>query len=187
MTPSDSDLLRGLRARDEEAFILLYRRWQGPLFRYALRVSGSPALAEDVTQEVFMALLHGSDGYDPDRGALSSYFHGMARNMVNRRLEREPAALALPEIAAPDDPLADVARREVGDLVWSALLALSLPYRETVVLCDLQGLTYDEAASVLGCAVGTVRSRLHRGRAQLAERLRSVRPLARPSAGRAVS
>jgi RNA polymerase sigma-70 factor (ECF subfamily) len=186
MTPSDSDLLRGLQARDEEAFILLYRRWQGPLYRYALRVSGSPALAEDVTQEVFMALLHGSDGYDPERGAVSSYLHGMARNMVNRRLKRDPAARPVPEVAAPDDPLADVARREVGDLVWSALLALSLPFREAVILCDLQGFTYDQAAAILGCALGTVRSRLHRGRAQLAERLRSVRPLARPAAaGRA--
>jgi RNA polymerase sigma-70 factor (ECF subfamily) len=185
MTPSDSDLLRGLRARDEEAFILLYRRWQGPLYRYALRVSGSPALAEDVTQEVFMALLHGSDGYDPERGALSSYLHGMARNMVRRRLEREPGAQPAPEVAAPDDPLADVARREVGDLVWEAVLALSLPYREAVVVCDLQGLTYEEAASALGCPVGTVRSRLHRGRSLLAERLRSVRPLARPVVGRA--
>jgi len=168
MTPSDSDLLRGLRARDEEAFTLLYRRWQGPLYRYALRVSGSPALAEDVTQEVFMALLN-----------------GMARNMVRRRLEREPGAQPVPEVTAPDDPLADVVRKESGDLVWSALVTLSLPYREAVVLCDLQGFTYDQAAAILGCPVGTVRSRLHRGRASLAERLRSVRPVSRPVAGRA--
>jgi RNA polymerase sigma-70 factor (ECF subfamily) len=185
MTPSDGDLLRGLRDRDEEAFTLLYRRWQGPLFRYALRVSGSPALAEDVTQEVFMALLHGSDGYDPNRGAVSSYLHGMARHMVRRRLEREPGTQPVPEVAAPDDPLADVARRETGDLVWTALLGLSLAYRETIALCDLQGLTYEEAAAALGCAVGTVRSRLHRGRALLGERLRSVRDAARPAAGRA--
>ena len=186
MTPSDDDLLRGLRERDEEAFTLLYRRWQGPLFRYALRVSGAPALAEDVTQEVFMALLHGSDGYDPARGAVSSYLHGMARNMVRRRLEREQEARPVQEAAAPDDPLADVARRETSDLVWGALLALSLPYREVVVLCDLQGFTYDETAAILGCAVGTVRSRLHRARALLAERLRSVRaPVARMAVGRA--
>ena len=184
MTPSDSDLLRRLRARDEDAFTLLYRRWQGPLFRYALRVSGSFGLAEDVTQEVFMALLHGNDGYDPAKGAVSSYLHGMARNMVNRRLERDPAAVPVPEVAAPDDPLADVARREVRDLVWTELLALTLPYRETVVLCDLEGFTYEQAAAILGCAVGTVRSRLHRARTQLAERLRSTRTAA-PAAGRA--
>jgi len=184
MTPSDSDLLRGLRARDEEAFILLYRRWQAPLFRFALRMSGSPALAEDVTQEVFMALLHG-DGYDPARGEVSSYLHGMARNMVNRRLERDPMAQPAPEMAAPDDPLAEVARREVGDLVWGALLGLPLAYREAVVLCDLEGFTYDQAGAVVGCAVGTVRSRLHRGRAQLAERLRSARGVAPKAAGRA--
>jgi RNA polymerase sigma-70 factor (ECF subfamily) len=185
LTPSDNDLLRGLRAHDEEAFTLLYRRWQGPLFRYALRVSGSPALAEDVTQEVFMALLRGSDGYDPERGAVSSYLHGMARNMVNRRLERDPAAQPLPEVAAADDPLADVARREVGDLIWAALLDLPLPYREAVVLCDLEGFTYDQSAAILGCAIGTVRSRLHRGRAQLGERLRSTRAGTPRAAGRA--
>ena len=177
MTPSDHDLLQGLRAGDEEAFTVLYRRWQGPVFRYALRVSGSPALAEDVTQEVFMALLRRNEGYDPSRGELSSYLHGIARNMVRRRLERERTLLPLGEEAGTDDPLADLARRERSDLVWDGLLGLPLHYREAVVLCDLQGLSYEEAASALGCAVGTVRSRLHRGRDQLGTRLRSARPM----------
>ena len=82
VTPSDHDLLLGLRDGDEAAFTALYRRWQGPLYRYALRVSGSPALAEDVTQEVFMALLRRNEGYDPSRGELSSYLHGIARNLA---------------------------------------------------------------------------------------------------------
>jgi RNA polymerase sigma-70 factor (ECF subfamily) len=177
VTPSDHDLLQGLRAGDEEAFTLLYRRWQGPVYRYALRVSGSPALAEDVTQEVFMALLRRNEGYDPNRGELSSYLHGIARNMARRRLERERGLQPLAEEAGPDDPLADLARRERSDLVWDGLLGLPLHYREAVVLCDLQGLSYEEAAAALGCAVGTVRSRLHRGREQLATRLRSARPV----------
>lgn len=177
MTSSDHDLLRGLRAGDEEAFTTLYRRWQGPVYRYALRVSGSPAMAEDVTQEVFMALLRRNDGYDPSRGELSSYLHGIARNMARRRLERERGFFPLAEEAGPDDPLADLVRRERTDLVWDGLLALPLHYREVVVLCDLQGLSYEEAAAALGCAMGTVRSRLHRGREQLASRLRSARPV----------
>jgi RNA polymerase sigma-70 factor (ECF subfamily) len=177
MIPSDHDLLRGLRAGEEEAFTVLYRRWQGPVYRYALRMSGSPALAEDVTQEVFMALLRRSEGYDPSRGELSSYLHGIARNMARRRLERERSFLPLGEEAGTEDPLADLAQRERTDLVWGGLLGLPLHYREAVVLCDLQGLSYEEVATVLGCAVGTVRSRLHRGREQLASRLRSARTL----------
>jgi len=173
--PSDHDLLRGMRAGEEEAFTALYRRWQGPVYRYALRVSGSPALAEDVTQEVFMALLRRSEGYDPSRGELSSYLHGIARNVARRRLERERSFLPLGEEAGNEDPLADLAQRERTDLVWEGLLSIALHYREAVVLCDLQGLSYEEAAMALGCAVGTVRSRLHRGREQLAARLRAVR------------
>lgn len=178
MTPSDRDLLRGVQAGDEEAFSALYRRWQGPVYRYALRMSGSTALAEDVTQEVFMALLRRSDGYDPDRGELSSYLHGIARNMARRRLERERGLQPLADAAGPDDPMADLAQRERADLVWEAILTLPLHYREAVVLCDLQGLSYEEAAAALDCAVGTVRSRLHRGRERLGSRLRSARPVA---------
>ena len=178
VTPSDRDLLRGVQAGDEEAFSLLYRRWQGPVYRFALRMSGSPPLAEDVTQEVFMALLRRSDGYDPSRGELSSYLHGIARNMARRRLERERGLQPLADEAGRDDPMADLARRERADLVWDGILTLPLHYREAVVLCDLQGLSYEEAALALGCAVGTVRSRLHRGRDQLGQRLRSAQPLA---------
>jgi RNA polymerase sigma-70 factor, ECF subfamily len=178
VTPSDRDLLRGVQAGDEEAFSLLYQRWQGPVYRYALRMSGSPPLAEDVTQEVFMALLRRSDGYDPSRGELSSYLHGIARNMARRRLERERGLQPLADEAGHDDPMADLVRRERADLVWDGILTLPLHYREAVVLCDLQGLSYEETASALGCAVGTVRSRLHRGREQLAQRLRSAQPLA---------
>lgn len=176
--PSDHDLLRGVQAGDEEAFSMLYRRWQGPVYRYALRMSGSPALAEDVTQEVFMALLRRSDGYDPSRGELSSYLHGIARNMARRRLERERGLQPLTDEPGHDDPSAELAQRESADLVWEALLTLPLHYREAVVLCDLQGLSYEEAATALGCAVGTVRSRLHRGREQLGVRLRGIRPVA---------
>jgi len=178
VTPSDRDLLRGVQAGDEEAFSLLYRRWQGPVYRFALRMSGSPPLAEDVTQEVFMALLRRSDGYDPSRGELSSYLHGIARNMARRRLERERGLEPLGDEAGRDDPMADLVRRERADLVWDGILTLPLHYREAVVLCDLQGLSYEEAALALGCAVGTVRSRLHRGRDQLGQRLRSAQPLA---------
>ena len=144
MIPSDHDLLRGLRAGEEEAFTVLYRRWQGPVYRYALRMSGSPALAEDVTQEVFMALLRRSEGYDPSRGELSSYLHGIARNMARRRLERERSFLPLGRRRGPRTRWRISAQRERTDLVWGGLPGLP-PHREAVVLCDLRGLSYEEA------------------------------------------
>ena len=78
----DEDLVLRIRAGDEAAFTDLYRRWQGPIYRFAYRMSGRAALAEDATQEVFMALIQTLDRYDPRRGPLGSYLYGMARNHV---------------------------------------------------------------------------------------------------------
>jgi RNA polymerase sigma-70 factor (ECF subfamily) len=174
--PANDDLLRRLAAGDEEAFTALYRRWQGPIFRFGLRMSGSPSVAEDVTQEVFMALITGAGRYDPSKGSLPSYLFGVARNQVLRRIEKERPYVAMPEgdeepVAASEDLLADLARSERVRRVREAVLALPSHYREVVALFDLQLLSYQETADALGCAVGTVRSRLHRARALLLARL----------------
>jgi len=189
--PSDDDLLRRLRAGDEGAFGTLYQRWQGPVYRLALRLSGLPEVAEDVMQEVFLALIHGPSRYDSGRGALGPYLLGIARNQVRRRLERERPYLALHndgdgggdddgdgvhsgDEAAPaaNNPLIDLTRQQDVERVREAVLSLPLHYREAVVLCDLQLLSYEDAARVLDCALGTVRSRLARGREMLAAKLR---------------
>ena len=138
--------------------MIIYRCHQGPVYRFALRLSGSPATAEDVTQETFLALLRGT-GFDAGRGALRSYLYGVARHQVSKRLERAEVPLA-EERAAPA-PGEDVAA------VRQALAALPLPFREAVVLCELEGLSYEEAAAVCEVPVGTIRSRLSRARAQL--------------------
>jgi RNA polymerase sigma-70 factor (ECF subfamily) len=194
----DGDLLKRLRTGDEDAFSELYRRWQGPMYRFALRMSGSPPVAEDVTQEVFMAIMAEGSRYDPSRGAVSSYLYGIARHQVLRRLDRERGLVPLPEhdddLTTPGvsawgelaDPLAEAVRRERIDRVWQAVLALPAHYREAVVFCDLQGLRYTEVAEVLGCPVGTVRSRLHRGRELLGTKLQAVdpsHPVLRPAEG----
>jgi RNA polymerase sigma-70 factor (ECF subfamily) len=177
LTPSDCDLLRRLRSGDEEAFSILYRRHVDPLHRYALRMSGSAATAEDVTQEVFMALIHQPDGYDAARGPLRPYLYGVTRHCVLRRLEREQRYVSIDEgheagdgraeAAADHDPMARLSQQEIVARVHRALLALAPHHREAVVLCELEGLSYAEAAALLGCAVGTVRSRLHRARGLL--------------------
>ena len=179
--PDDDDLLRRLRAGDEAAFTAFYRRWQGRLFRFAWRLSGRAAAAEDAAHEVFMALIDGGLRFDPARGPLAPYLYGMARNQVRRRLERDgPASWtdAPPEPPAPPEegPLERLSRTEDVEAVRRAVLALPGHYREAIVLCDLEQLTYEDAALALDCAVGTVRSRLHRGREMLALRLRDRRP-----------
>lgn len=176
---SDEDLLRRLRSGDEPAATALYVRLGGAVYRFALRMSGSPAVAEDVTQEVFLALITRPERFDAARGSLASFLYGVARNTVLRRLERERLYAPWGGDASrrsDADPLAGLIRRERVGLVWRALLALPPHYREVVVLCELEHLSYAEAADLLGCAVGTVRSRLHRGRELLGEKLKALDP-----------
>jgi len=151
-------------------------------------MSGSAATAEDVTQEVFLALLRKECGFDPARGTLSGYLFGIARKLVLRQLERGRADVPLeseadeasvPELAVDHDVLGALTQREGIEALRRAVLTLPRRYREVVVLCDLEEIDYAEAAEILGCPIGTVRSRLHRARALLLEKLtleRTARP-----------
>jgi RNA polymerase sigma-70 factor, ECF subfamily len=186
-TPSDDELLRLMAAGDEGAFLALYRRRQGGIYRFALQMSGSEAIAEDVTQEVFMVLMSEAKNFDPAKGTLAGYLYGVARNQVLRALSRDRSFVQIAEgygedegeaayeqLVAQDDPLGDLTRAEVIDSVRQAVMALPAHYREVVVLCDLHEMSYAEAAEVLNCAVGTIRSRLHRARSLLIEKLRAT-------------
>jgi RNA polymerase sigma-70 factor (ECF subfamily) len=179
----DEQLLRMMQAGDEDAFTTLYRRLQGGIYRFVLGISGSAPLAEDVTQEVFMALIEDNRGYDPARGSLTAYLLGMARHHALRFLKRDRTYVPIPQAAdgsmdsgelalsSREDPHSAMSRRETVHSVQQAILSLPGHYREAVVLCDLNEMSYEDAASVLGCSVGTVRSRLHRGRALLIQKL----------------
>jgi RNA polymerase sigma-70 factor (ECF subfamily) len=166
--PTDHELLAKMFSGDEDAFTTLYRRRQGPVYRFALQMTGSAAIAEDVTQEVFMALLSKTAKYDAARGSLASFLYGIARNLVLRRIEK---TAEIEDYAGPEDILDDLTRRETVELVRRAVLSLPPVYREAVVLCDLQDTSYEDAAQVLDCPIGTVRSRLNRGRSMLAQKL----------------
>lgn len=186
MTPrnecSDGELLQSMLAGDEEALSALFERRAGDIFRFALQMCGSRALADDVTQEVFMVLIREGHTFDAERGSVSAFLIGVARNHVLRRLRRERFYVSLEEDATDDaggkisrtgaTPLDELSRTETIESVRRSVLALPERYREVVVLCDLQEMSYVEAAEILGCAVGTVRSRLHRARALLIEKLR---------------
>ena len=197
---ADDRLLRRMLAGDEDAFADLYRRKHPAIYRFALHMSGNPALAEDVTQEVFMALIREPGRFDPARGSLGAFLFGIARNHLRKRWERERR---LVPIAGDSDELDDVVTLAASSNGHGPLLASSfdslesldtigrvrraistLPenYREVVVLCELEEMSYEEAAAALGCPVGTVRSRLHRARTILLEKLREAPPVRRASA-----
>jgi RNA polymerase sigma-70 factor (ECF subfamily) len=213
-------LLRRMVAGDEAAFTLLYRRKHPAIYRFALHMSGNAAIAEDVTQEVFMTLIRDAGRFDPARGTLGGFLYGIARNHLRRRWEQERNSVPLPESADELDAIMarskasgkngtsgygngnghsngngngagisaymlhrdEFASLENVTRVRQAIATLPENYREVVVLCELDELSYEDAAVALDCPVGTVRSRLHRARAILVEKLRDVQPVRRASA-----
>ncbi len=172
---TDPELLAQAQAGREDHFTELYRRRQGSVYRFVLQMSGSAALAEDVTQETFLAVLARQARYDHERGSVAAFLYGIARNMLLRRLQLERRYL--PENPEWDEPvfdgdmLLDLTRAESIERVRRAVLTLPPAYREVVVLCDLQEASYEDAAAALECPVGTIRSRLNRARGMLARKL----------------
>jgi RNA polymerase sigma-70 factor (ECF subfamily) len=215
---TDDGLLRRAIAGDEEAFTLLYRRKHPAIYRFALHMSGNAAVADDVTQEVFMTLIRDTKRFDPARGTLGGYLFGIARNHLRKRWEQDKRLAPLIDGAEdfsgnrngagmsgnnasgngsngngaygngngngnghrasgfgvhPHDEFTSI---ETIGRVRQAISTLPENYREVVVLCELEEMSYEEAASALDCPVGTVRSRLHRARGILVEKLREAQP-----------
>jgi RNA polymerase sigma-70 factor, ECF subfamily len=180
---SDDDLLRLIAKGHEAAFVTFYRKHQSSVYRFALHMSGKREIAEEVTQEVFLTVMGVAKQYDSKRGSAVSYLYGITRNFVLRCLERErPYVAALEDVeneqagvsADEHDLLGELARNERIESLRKAVLALPPAYREVVVLCDLNEMDYAQAAGALGCAIGTIRSRLHRARALLMEKMRAA-------------
>jgi RNA polymerase sigma-70 factor (ECF subfamily) len=179
---SDDDLLRLIAKGHEPAFVEFYRKHQRSVYRFAFHMSGQTEVAEEVTQEVFLTVMSVAKQYDSKRGSAISYLYGITRNFVLRCLERErPYVTALDDVESEHATLADdgdllgeLARNERIESLRKAVLALPPAYREVVVLCDLNEMDYAQAAVALGCAIGTIRSRLHRARALLMEKMRAA-------------
>ncbi len=198
----EDDLLRRAAGGDEEAFVLLYRRHQGAVYRYAMRMTGSASAAEEITQEVFLALVRKPGRYDGARGELGAFLFGITRNLTRKHLERERAAIPLrdgqpdgwpqgwkerlgdSEAAGAGNPLQLLAQQETVERVRAAVRSLPEEYREVIILCELEEKSYEEAAKLLDCAVGTVRSRLHRARALLLAKLEASQGQPRRAAAR---
>ena len=185
MPPKDPQpelaLLARMKQGDEDAFTELYRRHRDAVYRLAMLYSGSTAHAADVTQETFVHFMTQPQQYDPLRGTLAAWLCGIARNLARRAVGGREDATD-PEVMANDTslheshidrdtPLDRILKGEVAEQVRRAVAGLKPHYRDILILCELSELSYAEAAQVAGIDIGTVRSRLSRARAQLAQRL----------------
>lgn len=166
---NDRRLLREMRGGDENAFRLLYERHQGALFRFVLHMTGSKETAEEVTQEVFMHLINKPRSYDVNQAPLAAYLFGVARNLARRAVQNAASDVGLDDAdeldiaAVPDAELSErLSHAQALDALRKALLSLPDVYREAVVLCDLEEISYAEAAAIAQCPPGTIASRLHR-------------------------
>jgi len=188
--------MRRLSSGDEDAFLEFYRRHQGGIYRYAVHMTGRHDAAADVVQETFLTLIRQAAKFDEEKGAPGAFLYGIARNHVRKLQEKESRYVHLGEESADgfagnaanslhngnghfaakngnaETPIERLERSEAIARLLDAVLTLPEHYREPIALCDLEGKSYEEASALLGCPVGTVRSRLNRARSILLEKLR---------------
>ncbi len=180
--PSDSELVSRMASGDREAFAALFRRHQSTVYRFTRQMLGSREAAEDLTQEVFIAFGTTVRRFDPAMGSLTTYLYGIARNLILQRHRRqrwrqvdiESLDCDIEALATTSDPTEAMTRAQMRQQLRTAILALPVHYREVVVLCELNGLSYEDAARVAGCPIGTIRSRLSRAREMLIVRCRTL-------------
>jgi RNA polymerase sigma-70 factor (ECF subfamily) len=190
--PSDSELVGRMASGDSEAFAALFRRHQSTVYRFTRQMLGSREAAEDLTQEVFIALSTTVRRFDPAMGSLTTYLYGIARNLILQRHKRQRwRQVDIDSLdgdnevfATTPDPTEALARAKMRQQLRTAILALPLHYREVVVLCELNGLSYEDAARIAGCPIGTIRSRLSRAREMLTARCRTLMATEKPEGGR---
>lgn len=186
----DADLIAKLERGDVAAAKEIYTLHVRTLLRFGVAMTNSVVLAEDIAHDSFIELMRRPGRFRPQHGSLRAYLLGIARHQISRHFratrryvpgvwdsaedQGTEAIHALPpvwesSVAAGTEEL--VERTQMVKRVRGAIMTLSLAHREVIAWCDLEGLPYEEVAVILGCPVGTVRSRLHRARAQLAAQL----------------
>lgn len=173
----DARLLDRARRGDEHAFSQLFTAHQRSIFRYAAYMCGADT-ADDVVQDTFLAVLRQSSRHDAPAGTIGGYLFGIARHLVLKRLgvRREElvediGTVADAALVGGETVLDDLSRADTIEAVRHAVQSLPPAYREVIVLCELQEMDYAQAAELIECPIGTVRSRLHRARALLVTRL----------------
>lgn len=173
MERSDEELYRLMKRGNQDAFAELYTRRAPAIRRYAFHTSGSPAVGEEVAHEAFLQLMSPSCGYDEKKGTLESFLYGIARNLV-RVVRRQGPVEQVVDRPFKHDILGDLISSEKTAALHRTLRDLPERYRDVIVLCELEERSYEEVALLIGRPVGTVRSRLHRGRALLSAKLKRL-------------
>ncbi len=181
----DQELVKRCRAGDNSAWADLLLAYTRKIYNLCYRFTGRPQEAEDLTQEIFIKVFQTLQSYDPRQGAFPTWLNRVSRNhlvdhyrrtkrdRVTSSLEDELATLA--EKPSPEqEPAGRVASREAREQLQLALNQLSPDLREAVILRDLHDLDYHEIAQVLGVPSGTVKSRINRGRLELASVLKRM-------------
>lgn len=174
---TDEQLLKRASRGDEAAFLLLYERHRDAVFRFAYRMLGLSAQAEDVTHDCFLSLMRRPEGFDESRATLRTYLLAAARNLSLKYLRRQGSEVALeefseePEPSRTEEPLRKLLDEELAFEVSRAVASLPPLQREALLLFEYEELSLKEIASIVQADVGTVKARLHRARARLKREL----------------
>jgi RNA polymerase sigma-70 factor, ECF subfamily len=189
----DARLVERLKQRDEHAFLDLYDRHRRSVYRFLMHMTGSFAVAEELTQEVFVAILDAMcsgtiEQFNPEKGTMEGYLLGIARNLAREERRRTHRLVPLESVfETPEwnrflhklcrenqmqDAETFLALQSELKALYCAILELPDHYRETIVLCSLEERSYQEAAAILRCSEGTVASRMNRAKALLMAKMR---------------
>jgi RNA polymerase sigma-70 factor (ECF subfamily) len=173
---TDEALLKRAGAGDQEAFLELYERHRQPIFRFAYRLLGEVALAEDITHDCFLSLIRKSENFRPERASLKTYLFAAARNLAFKHFRNAGRETALdelaeePQLSPRHEPLRKLLDEELAAEIRNAVFSLPPMQREALILFQYEGLSLNEIAEITGADAGAVKSRLYRAR----ERLKSV-------------
>lgn len=174
---TDDQLLNRASRGDEAAFLLLYERHRDAVFRFAYRMLGVVAQAEDVTQDCFLSLIRRPEDFDATRASLRTYLLAAARNLALKSLRRQGQEVALEDFTeearreGSEEPLRKLLDEELAFEVSRAVATLPPLQREALVLFEYEELSLKEIAAVVEADVGTVKARLHRARQRLRREL----------------
>jgi RNA polymerase sigma-70 factor (ECF subfamily) len=174
---TEQNLLHKARNGDESALMRLFEEHYLPLFRFAWRLTGRTADAEDMVQECYLALLRPGSAFDGRRSSLRTYLFGAVRNQAWKRLRRrEGSSEGLPEAADLRSPESETLRAELEQAVARAIRQLPDTQQEVLILAQYEQLPLAEIAELLEIDVGAVKSRLQRARAALKDALADYAP-----------